>query len=77
MFLNCSLIKYLVITSNCVELFEPSKSDEVTYPVLELWQIENACFLFSEFLFKILLPVRKTSLNNGTRQCSSSKDKIT
>lgn len=62
--------------SNCVELFEPSKSDEVTYPVLELWQIENACFLFSEFLFKILLPVRKTSLNNGTDNAAQVRIKL-
>lgn len=37
MFLNCFFIKYLVITFNCVELFELSKSDEVIYFVLEFW----------------------------------------
>lgn len=53
--------------SDCDDLFELSRSDKVTYPVPELWQIENASFFFNfiEFLIRILLHVRKMSLNNG------------
>ena len=61
MFLNCTLLSYLVIMYDCADLFELSrKSDKVTYPVLELWQIKNACLSFYRILFPIFIACKES-----------------